>query len=199
MRSLLATGLLYATLCFGPAAAQESPSPAPVSSAAPQPSAAGRLPPCRVALAKLLTRLDSRENIAGDAFAFALDGPITADGTVPNIPVGTRGYGIIDYVDRSDLGGQPGRLIVEPRYLVLADGTHLQVTVDPERSEGFVQGRTRNLNNALQFIPGMGLVVNGYNAVHRGSEVDLAPGTTFRIIIGDALASGDCYVPRAPR
>lgn len=209
--TLAGSAALALAVCAQSAPAQLGPSPAPLVSPAastapallPAPNASPsgppeRLPPCRVALAKLITKLDSSENIAGDFFVFALDGPLHGDGTFPDLPVGTRGNGIVSYVDRPGSGGQPGRIIVEPRFLLLPDGSHLQVTVDPQLSQGFAQGKTANLNPLLQFIPGMGLVVNGYNALHNGREVLLPPGTTFRIIVGDGLATGDCYVPRLP-
>jgi hypothetical protein len=170
-------------LCATCAAGQPVPTPGPLA-------------PCRVAKVKLLTTLDSAQNVPGDWFSFVLVGNAEAREGLPEIPDGTRGYGIVAYVDRPDFGGRPGRLIVEPRYLVLADGSHLQVTVDPERSEGFAQGKTRNLESALQFVPGMGLVVNGYNALHHGTQVQLGRGTLFRVILGDALATGDCYLAR---
>jgi len=204
----LAAGAAFAA---GPARAQPTdlPSsagptppaiPEPRASAAPlaTPAAADYLPPCVVAHAKLLTKLDSSVNIAGDAFAFALIDAVAADGTRPEIPAGTRGRGVVTYVERSDFNGQPGRIIVEPRFLLLPDGTRVQALVDPQSSQTLAQGKTRDLFPALQFVPGMGLVVNGYNALHHGTEIVLEKGTRFLVIVGDELATGDCYVPAPP-
>ena len=84
---------------------------------------------------------------------------------------------------------------MEPRYLKLVDGTHVPVMADPQLAEGFVQGETRNLSGALAFVPGIGLAVGGYNAIHRGREVSIAKGTPFRVVLGDDLATADCIVP----
>ena len=71
----------------------------------------------------------------------------------------------------------------------------MPVIADPQLSESFVQGQTRNLSGAFAFVPGFGLAVGGYNALHRGREVVIAIGTPFRIVLGDALAMGECFVP----
>ncbi len=157
--------------------------------------AAADVPRCPVAEAALITKLDSASATAGDAFTFKLTERVRAERSLPAIPVGTRGYGVIAYADHAHGAGQAGRLIVEPRYLALADGTHVQVMADPQLAEGIVEGSSRNLNGALSFVPGIGIAVTGYNALHRGKEVTLAPGTEFRIVIGDELATAECFVP----
>ncbi len=153
------------------------------------------VPRCPVADATLISTLDSATATSGDAFTFKLAESVRAEGNLPAIPAGTRGYGIVAYADHAHGAGQPGRLIVEPRYLVLADGTHVQVMADPQMADEVVEGSSRNLNGALSFVPGIGIAVTGYNALHRGKEVTLASGTPFRLVIGDALATAECFVP----
>ncbi len=58
-----------------------------------------------------------------------------------------------------------------------------------------MQGETRNLNGALQFVPGIGIAVSGYNVLHRGREVSIDKGAPFRVLVGDELAFGECFVP----
>ena len=99
------------------------------------------------------------------------------------------------YADHAHGRGQPGRLVVEPRFLQLAGGKRIPAMADPQLAEGIVEGQTRNLHGALALVPGVGLAVLGYNALHRGSEVRLEPGTPFRVVIGDELALGECFVP----
>jgi len=153
------------------------------------------VPRCPVAEAALITKLDSATATAGDSFTFKLIERVPAQRDLPAIPPGTRGYGVVAYADHAHGAGQAGRLVVEPRYLAMADGTHVQVMADPQLAESVVEGASRNLNGALGFVPGVGIAVTGYNALHRGKEVTLAPGTQFRIVIGDELATAECFVP----
>ncbi|MBD5654080.1 MAG: hypothetical protein IAI50_02725 [Candidatus Eremiobacteraeota bacterium] len=153
------------------------------------------LPRCPEADAALVTKLDSATNSAGDAFTFKIVSRIAAQGKLPEIPANTRGYGVVAFADHAHGSGQPGRLVVEPRYLRLSDGTHVPVMADPQLAEGFVQGETRNLNGALAFVPGLGWAVGGYNAIHRGREVSIERGTPFRVVLGDDLATAECFVP----
>lgn len=157
--------------------------------------AAADVPRCTVAEATLITRIASATATAGDSFTFKLAEHVRAERNLPDIPAGTRGYGVVAYADHAHGAGQAGRLIVEPRYLALADGTHVQVMADPQLAESVVEGSSRDLNGALSFVPGIGIAVTGYNALHRGKEVTLAPGTQFRIVIGDELATAECFVP----
>jgi len=181
--------LLAALLGTGVGAGAHTTPPALAQSESPP------LPRCTEASATLITRLDSATSFAGDAFTFRIVERVAPGGGYPEIPVGTRGFGIVSFADHARGSGQPGRLVVEPRSLRLADGTRIPVIADPEVAEGFVQGETRNLNGALQFVPGLGIAVSGYNALHRGREVSIDKGTPFRILIGDELALGECFVP----
>lgn len=153
------------------------------------------LPRCIEADAAIVTRLDSAQNVAGDSFTFRLTNRIPPRGALPEVPVGTRGFGVIAYAEHARGSGNPGRIVVEPRFLRLADGSHVPVMADPQLGEGFMQGQSRNVNGALAFVPGFGLAVGGYNALHRGREIVIARGTPFRVVIGDDLALGECFVP----
>ncbi|GAC1541440.1 MAG: hypothetical protein NVS3B16_05000 [Vulcanimicrobiaceae bacterium] len=153
------------------------------------------LPRCLEAEAALVSRLDSAQSVAGQSFTFKMTARVPARGSMPEIPLGTRGYGIVAYAEHAHGSGNPGRLVVEPRFLRLSDGTHVPVLADPQLSQGFVQGETRNVNGALAFVPGFGLAVGGYNALHRGREIVIERGTPFRVVLGDDLALGECFVP----
>ncbi len=161
----------------------------------PVPSHAQSIPRCPEAEVRMVSKLDSAFAVAGDSFTFKLAQRVAAKGSLPKLPLGTRGYGVVSYADHAHGAGTPGRLVVEPRFLTLPDGAHLQVIADPQLSESFVQGQTRDVNGALGFVPGFGLAVSGYNALHRGREVVIAAGTPFRVILGDDLALARCFVP----
>jgi hypothetical protein len=153
------------------------------------------LPRCAVADAELVTRLDSSVNTAGDAFTFQIVEAVAARGALPAIAAGTKGFGVVAFADHAHGAGAPGRLVVEPRYLAMPDGSHLPVMADPQLAENFAEGSTRNVPGALELVPGIGLAVTGYNALHRGKEVVLEKGMPFRVVLGDDLASAACFIP----
>jgi hypothetical protein len=153
------------------------------------------VPRCIDVDAMILSKIDSAVAVAGDSFTFKVTERVLPTKSTPEIPAGTRGYGVVSYADHAHGAGTPGRLALEPRFLRLADGTHVQVLADPQLAETFAQGSTGNVTGALGFIPGLGLPVAGYNALHHGREVVVAKGTLFSLLIGDGLASGECFVP----
>ncbi len=153
------------------------------------------LPRCAVADAELVTRLDSAVNTAGDAFTFRIVEPVDARGALPAIAAGTKGFGVVAFADHAHGSGAPGKLVVEPRYLAMPDGSHFPVMADPQLAENFAEGSTRNVPGALELVPGIGLAVTGYNALHRGKEVVLEKGMPFRVVLGDDLASAACFIP----
>ena len=154
----------------------------------------GGLPRCTEVDISILTRMSSATDFGGGSFGFKTVGVVAAGNGLPEIPAGTRGFGVIAYADHAHGSGTPGRIVVEPRFLALTDGTHVPVIGDPLEADNFVTGKTQNLNGALAYVPGLGLAVNGYNALHHGNEVTIERGTQFHVVLGDALASGDCYL-----
>ncbi len=156
---------------------------------------AQNVPRCLEADVKMISNVSSAFALPGDSFEFKLVQRVAQKGNVPNIPANTRGYGIVAYADHAHGAGTPGKLVLEPRFLTLPDGAHEPVLASPQLSEAFVQGQTRSVNGALAFVPGVGLAVSGYNALHRGREITVPPGTTFRIVVGDELALAQCSVP----
>jgi hypothetical protein len=152
------------------------------------------LPRCPEVEISLITRLSSETTLGGGSFSFKTMARVPESATLPEIPAGTRGFGVVAFADHAHGSGTPGRIVVEPRYLALPDGTHVQVIGDPSEAESFVAGKTKNLNGALGYVPGLGIAVNGYNALHHGNEVTIEAGTRFHVVLGDALATGDCYL-----
>jgi len=166
-----------------------------VATASAQPLWAQTVPRCLETDVKIVSKVESAYATAGDPFTFKVAQRVVGKGTIPNVPLGTRGYGVVSFADHAHGSGSPGRLVIEPRFLVLANGTHVPVISNPQLSESFVAGATRNVNGALGFVPGVGLAIGGYNALHRGKEVVIEPGTPFRIVLGDDLPLGQCFVP----
>jgi hypothetical protein len=152
------------------------------------------LPRCTDVEISILTRMSSATDFGGGSFAFKTVASVPAGNGLPQIPAGTRGFGVIAFADHAHGSGTPGRIVVEPRFLALPDGTHIPVIGDPLEAESFVTGKTKNVSGALAYVPGLGLAVNGYNALHRGNEVTIERGTQFHVVLGDGLATGDCYL-----
>jgi len=170
-------------IAFVLAALLESPSPAPSGP-----------PHCVEATAKLDVELSTTANVAGDAFRFTLVKGVEPNGAHPALPSGTKGYGLIAYATHAGAGGKAGMLVLEPRYVVLSGGRHIPVMANPVSDERIVSGKTKNAPGGAEIIPGVGLMVGGYNALHRGKDVVLPKGTPLLLLVGDDLATSDCFV-----
>ena len=149
---------------------------------------------CIETTARLDVELSTIKNVAGDAFWFTLLDGVEAAETHPLIPSGAKGYGVIAYATHAGPGGKAGMLVLEPRYVVLTEGRRVPVMADPVADERIVNGKTKNAPGGADFIPGIGLMVGGYNALHRGKEVVIPKGTPLVLLVGDDLAAGNCYV-----
>jgi hypothetical protein len=153
------------------------------------------VPRCIDVDAVMLSKVDSAVAVAGDSFSFKVTERVNSTKANPEIPAGTRGYGVVSFADHAHGSGTPGRLALEPRFLRLDDGTRVQVLADPQLAESFAQGTTGNVSGAFAFVPGLGLAVAGYNTLHHGREVVIGKGTSFTILIGDGLATAECFIP----
>jgi hypothetical protein len=139
------------------------------------------VPRCVDVDAVMLSKVDSAVAVAGDSFSFKVTERVNATKANPEIPAGTRGYGVVSFADQ--------------RFLRLDDGTRVQVLADPQLADSFAQGTTGNVSGAFAFVPGLGLAVAGYNTLHHGREVVIGKGTSFTILIGDGLATAECFIP----
>ncbi len=154
------------------------------------------LPRCVVADVALVSNLDSRHVVSGDSFTFKTLARVAAAESLPTIPAGTLGFGVIAYARHAGANGQAGRIVLEPRFLRLADGVHVPATADPHLDDQFVEGSTRNAPS-IDFVPVIGIAVGAYNALHRGKEIAIRPGTPLRVVLGDDLALKRCSDPPA--
>ena len=155
-----------------------------------------QLPRCIVADVVLLSNLDSRHVLAGDSFQFKTVAKVPATPTLPVIPAGTKGYGIVAFAQHAGPNGQAGRIVLEPRFLRLADGTHVAAAADPHLEDQFAEGASRNAPD-IGIVPLVGVAVGAYNALHRGKEIVIAAGTPLRLVLGDDLALKRCSDPPA--
>ena len=155
-----------------------------------------QLPRCIVADAVIETNLDSRHVLSGDSFTFKTVARVSGTGTLPTIPAGTKGFGIVAFSRHAGANGVAGRIILEPRFLRLDDGIHVPASADPNLDDQFAEGASRNAPD-LGIVPVLGIAVGAYNALHRGREINIAPGTPLRIVLGDDLALRRCSDPPA--
>jgi hypothetical protein len=185
---LAALAAFAATLAQAPAAAAQ-PSPAT------QPPEPPQLPQCLQADAELQTKLDTSVNTAGDSFAFTILDHIPPVGSLPEIPSGTKGYGVVLYVQHARGAGVPGTMILDPRFIRIEDGTRIPVLADPAIEKSLLgQGSTGNAPGALEYVPFVGIAISGYNTLHHGKEFVAPKGSRFKVLIGDDLATSSCYV-----
>jgi hypothetical protein len=170
----------FAAACLASAALAVEAPPAP--------------PPCETIGVVLVDSVDSARAKAGDAFRFrtAADTPATANH--PAVPAGTVGYGLVMGAHHSQRGGRPGHLIVDARFLVLADGTRIPATLIPRSrfDAPVMDGAPADAPGYIGFIPFASVMTGAYNTLHYGREVVFASGTPFKVLIGDELAFGKC-------
>ncbi len=155
------------------------------------------VPLCVTAEAKLLQTLDSRRYNAGDTFAFKLVGAVVGHGDVPDLVAGTPGYGVISFAMHARMAGGAGFFVLEPRFLALHGGHRLPAMADPRLDDQVVAGTSGNAPDVLGFVPIVGWVTGGYNALHRGKEVVVPAGTQLRLVLGDDLVLKRCADPPA--
>ena len=154
------------------------------------------LPRCVVADAELVSKLDSRHVLPGDAFTFKIVARVPATDTLPEIPAGSKGYGVIAFAQHAGPNGQAGRIVFEPRFVRLAGDVHVPAMADPNLADQFVAGASRDAPD-IGIIPVVGIAVGAYNVLHRGKEVEVPAGTPLRVVLGDDLALKRCTDPPA--
>jgi hypothetical protein len=182
--------LLLLASIFSKHPAKPTPSPPPTTQRETAPVALSR---CVEADGRLDVEVGTVKNVAGDAFWFTTIGDIAATKRYPAIPKGSRGYGVIAFASHAGSGGKSGTLILEPRFIAIADGRRIPVMANPSGDERVLRGKSKNAPD-VGFVPGIGLMFGGYNAFHRGKEVVLPKGTPLLLIVGDELALGTCYI-----
>ena len=198
--ALPALAVLAATFGLTSASAGgQSPAPPPSVAAQSSPGSQPLLPPalpqCLQADAELQTKLDTSVNAPGDSFAFRILDRVPPVGTLPEIPSGTKGYGVVVYVQHAHGAGIPGTMILDPRFIHLDDGTRIPVMADPAVEKSLLgQGSTGNAPGVLEYVPFVGIAFSGYNTLHHGKEFVAPKGSRFKVIVGDDLATASCYV-----
>jgi hypothetical protein len=152
--------------------------------------------PCPTVLASVTTTIDSKLVRAGDIFRFATIAPVPWGATA--IPVGTRGVGVVETFDHAKSESHSGYLVLEARYIELADGSHVPAALIPGpdgRSQSFVRGGYTG-SGFLEILPYyIGTAAGVYDVLHRGKEAALIAGTRLALVVGDGFYTGSCRIP----
>lgn len=136
--------------------------------------------------------VDSSWARTGDRFRFLLaDAVVASDGTP--VPVGTLGEGIVGSADHAKRGGTPGYLVLEARYVALANGRRIPVLIDPfTASRIFVHGSTANAPPFLGIVPDVSYGVGACNFIHHGKDATVPRGTRLSVFVGDGALLDTC-------
>lgn len=142
--------------------------------------------PCTVVAAVMVDSVDSSSAASGDFFRFETVNAVTI-GTTVVIPARTMGWSEVVLASPAGHGGQPGVLVLEPRYLVLPDGTHLGVVLDRRAALLDAHGVSHDLPGILGAvpIPGVSAAVGLFNFFHKGANVVVPRGTIFAVFPSD--------------
>jgi hypothetical protein len=151
-------------------------------------------PPCVRALIEMTSDVDTARARAGDSFGIrTVDAVTGADGTV--VPAGTAGFGVVAIAHHAERGGRGGYVVLETRFLALASGVHVPVTIDWASAErATATGSSQNIPGIVGAVPLVGYVLGPYGFLHHGKDVTIARETRIRVLVGDDVAAGACRV-----
>jgi len=152
-------------------------------------------PACVRGTIAMTSDVDSASARPGDSFGFRLVDAVTAsDGTA--IPVGANGFGVVAISNHAARGGRGGYVVLETRFVRLADGKHVPVTIDwAGAARATATGASRNIPGIVGAVPLVGYVLGPYGFLHHGKDITIPRDAQIPVIVGDDLAAGTCRVP----
>jgi len=184
----------------GPTGAPPSP-PAPAeppAAASPVPSPSVSLPACVAVKIAPIDAVNSKNAQPGAPFRFKVtsvdDG---AKRAFPTVTAGTEGWGIVSVVRRGLTGGEPGLIVLETRFVIASDGSHVPATLARTVS-GLFTGKSHNSPTGASWIPFVGYAASAYDAFHKGGDITVGPTDTLTVVLGDNADMGTCSLPTAP-
>ncbi len=139
------------------------------------------LPPCPALRVALETPIDSATAKVGDVFRFrTLDTVWLPEG--PRVPAGRPGYGLVAGVVSAGAHGKTGALVLEARYLKLADGTRLDVSLGTGATES--HGANAGVPSVVSAvpIPGIGIAAGAFNYFTPGKNIQIPVASRFEVI-----------------
>jgi hypothetical protein len=152
----------------------------------PDPARALQLDPCTVVAVQMLETVDSESARPGDFFRFETINAVTSGAKVV-IPARTLGYGIVAVASPAGRQGRAGTLVLEPRYLVMPDGTHVGVVLNHNTDSLEKAGASDSVPGYLGAIPlpGLGAAIGIFNYFHKGKNIVVPRGTIFTVFPSD--------------
>ena len=155
-------------------------------------------PPCVRATVAMVDDVDSAHARPGDSFRIRTVEPVTAaDGST--IPAETAGFGVVAIAHHADRGGRGGYVVIETRYVALASGAHVPVTIDwASAARATATGSSQNIPGIVGAVPLVGYVLGPYGFLHHGKDIIIPHDARIPVILGDDVASGACRVVPLP-
>lgn len=136
--------------------------------------------------ATMLDTMSTAHAYPGERFRFMTTAPAKHAGL--ELPIGTKGWGIVRYVQHARTRNRGGLIVLEPRILVVGS-TELNVMADPRETAEFAPAYTL-AEEGLGLTP-IGVVRTAIDLARYGREVMLGPGFNFHIIIVDDIAENE--------
>lgn len=148
---------------------------------------------CTVVAVTMLETVSSAKAKPGDFFRLQTVDAVTIGSRIV-IPAHTRGYGVVSIASPAGRAGRPGSLVLEPRFLTLANGSRLGVVLDHDTADLQKSGTTGNMPGYLGAIPipGMGIAIGAFNYLHHGRDIEVPKGTFFAVFPSDDPAVQKC-------
>jgi hypothetical protein len=151
------------------------------------------LDPCTVIAVQMMDSVDSTDARPGDFFRFETINAVTS-GPAVVIPARAMGEGIVAVASPAGRNARPGTLVLEPRYLMLPNGKHLQVVLNHNSTSLEENGANDGIPGYLGVIPvpGVGVAIGAFNYFRKGKNIVVKRGTTFTVFPSDDPSVEHC-------
>lgn len=151
------------------------------------------LDPCTVVAVQMMDTVDSTDARPGDFFRFETVNAVTSGAKVV-IPARTMGEGIVAVASSAGRNARPGTLVLEPRYLMMPSGRHLDVVLNHNTDTLVESGRSDSIPGYLGAIPlfGVGAAIGVFNYFRKGKNIVVPRGTIFSVFPSDDPAVERC-------
>jgi hypothetical protein len=148
---------------------------------------------CTVVAVQMMESVDSSDARPGDFFRFETVNAVTSGAKIV-IPARTMGYGLVAVASPAGRGARPGTLVLEPRYLLMPDGTRLGVVLNHNTDSLAKSGATDSIPGYLGAIPlfGVGAAIGVFNYFRKGKNIVVPRGTVFTLFPSDDPSVEHC-------
>lgn len=142
--------------------------------------------PCTIVAVQMMESVDSSDARPGDFFRFETINAVTSKAKIV-VPARTIGYGIVAIASPAGRDSHAGVLVLEPRYLVMPDGSHVGVVLNHNTDSLQMAGHSDGIPGYLGAVPlpGIGAAIGVFNYFHRGKNIVVPRGTIFTVFPSD--------------